>query len=352
MTLDTHQFSAEERKKRMLRLGKWAALYMSPVIVFVMLMFADVSMLAIANGGTDPEKGIEDYPHSQLSYIDVAIDSTLGYGQSMMRAGLIYDYTDNKLVWEKNLEGEFPIASITKMMVALITMEQVAAGNISMDTVIKVVPQATATGGSRVYLRSGQKVSVEDLLEAAMIRSGNDAAYQLAHFIGGTEKEFVEIMNDKAFLLGMENTHFGNSTGMPLRSKTRKDNYSTPADLMLMARELVKYEDLLEMVSRPTEKIRNENGIYTYENRNSLVKKFDEIDGLKTGYTRNAKYCIVATSERAGHRVISIVLGVDRKTTRSDIVVNLFNNYYKSIGVGKLGEEIGEETAAENSSLR
>lgn len=344
-TLAAYQLTVEKRRK-MIRVARWTALYVSPMVLFVALVFADISILAGHDGDPNTSKDPTEYPHSQFSYINVELDESLGYGESLMRAGLIYDVTDNKLVWQKNLDQSFPIASLTKMMVALITMEQVSAGNISLQDEVTVAKEATYVGGSRVYLKVGSKLKVEDLLEACMIRSGNDASYQLAHFIGGTEKDFVEVMNDKAYLLGMENTWFGNSTGMPNRKKGGKDNYSTPADLMLMAKELVKYDDLMDMVSRPTEKIRNVNGMYTYENRNPLVKKYTEIDGLKTGYTRGAKYCMVATGKRCDHRVISIVLGVDNKATRSELVVNLFNNYYNSIGLGDLGEEIEGDMAS------
>ena len=339
-TLAAYRFNEDERRK-MIQITRWAALYLSPMALFVALMFADISILA--GEDTDPNKLGKDpteYPYSQYSYVNVAIDSSLAYRESMMRGGLIYDLTDNKLVWQKNLETAFPIASLTKMMVALITMEQVAAGNITLEEKVTVSREATYVGGSRVYIKEGSKLMVEDLLEACMIRSGNDASYQLAHFIGGTEKAFVEVMNDKAYLLGMETTRFGNSTGMPNKKKGGFDNYSTPADLMLLAKELVKYDGLMDIVSRHKESIRNVNGLYTYANRNTLAKRYTEIDGLKTGYTSNAKYCIVATGQRCGHRVISIVLGVDSKATRSDLIVNMFNNYYNSIGLGELGEDI------------
>ena len=348
-TLGSHRFSVEERRK-MIRVAQWAALYVSPMVLFVALMFADISILAGHDGDPNNSKDPTEYPHSQFSYINVEIDESLGYGESLMRAGLIYDVKDNKLVWHKNLDKSFPIASLTKMMVALITMEQVSAENICLQDEVTIAEEATYVGGSRVYLKPGSRLKVEDLLEACMIRSGNDASYQLAHYIGGTEKDFVEVMNDKAYLMGMENTWFGNSTGMP--NKRKDDNYSTPADLMLLAKELVKYDDLMDMVARPTEKIRNMNGMYTYANRNTLVKKYTEIDGLKTGYTNEAKYCIVATGKRCDHRVISIVLGVENKATRSDLVVNLFNNYYNSIGLGDLGEEIEGDMASNHDQLR
>jgi D-alanyl-D-alanine carboxypeptidase (penicillin-binding protein 5/6) len=324
------------------------ALLATPVFLFLFLLFSEPIALFgwSSNSLSDPEADKDKYAHKQFNYINVEIDSSLGYAPSLIKAGLIYDYTENRLVWEKNLETQFPIASLTKMMVALITIEQIDASNIQLEHVATISKEATWVGGSKVYFKAGQKVTISDLLEASMIRSGNDAAYALAEHIAGTEQAFVYMMNDKAESLGMENTCFANSTGMPMRSKIIEDNQSTAADLLLMAREIVKHEDILDISARPREKIQNANGLYTYDNRNTLVKKYDEIDGLKTGFTNAAKYCIVATSKRCDHRVITILLGVETKRNRYNIAVKLFNNYYTSIGLGKLGENF--ETASAN----
>ena len=324
-------------------------LVFTPVALFLFLLFSEPIALFGWEDGTPTEQGPEkdEYPHKQFNYINIQIDSTLAYQPATIKAGLIYDYTENRLVWEKNLEEQFPIASLTKMMVALITMEQIHAGNVSLQDVVTISQNATWVGGSKVYVKAGQKLTVADLLQAAMIRSGNDAAYALAEYVGGTEKEFVYMMNDKSESLGMESTCFANSTGMPERSVEISDNESTAGDLLLLARELVKYDDILDMTSRSTEKIQNANGLFTYDNRNTLVKNYDEIDGLKTGFTNAAKYCIVATSKRCDHRVITILLGVETKRQRYNVAVNMFNNYYSSIGLGKLGEDI-EETASAN----
>ncbi len=337
------------RGKHVIRKMRVFTLYATPVFLFLALLFSEpVALFGLtASDSTGTEIDKENYPHKQFNYINVEIDTTLAYEPTLIRAGLIYDYTENRLVWEKNLEEQFPIASLTKMMVALIAAEQIQAGNIQLEDLVTISQKATWVGGSKVYLKAGQKITVSNLLEASMIRSGNDAAYALAEYIGGTEEEFIYLMNEKAESLGMESTCFANSTGMPMRSNIIEDNESTAADLLLMARELVKHESVLDMTSRSTEKIQNANGMYTYDNRNTLVKKYDEIDGLKTGFTNAAKYCIVATSKRCDHRVITILLGVETKQQRYNIAVNLFNNYYSTIGLGKLGEEF-EETASAN----
>ncbi|MFT6211233.1 MAG: D-alanyl-D-alanine carboxypeptidase (penicillin-binding protein 5/6) [Bacteroidia bacterium] len=340
-------------KMRKLKVGvklKTLGLACTPIFLFLMLLFSEpIALFAwVENDGKELNSDKEYSPKKQFDYINIQIDSTLSYEPSLIKAGLIYDYTENRLVWEKNLEEQFPIASLTKMMVALITMEHIEAKKVSLDDIVTISKYATWVGGSKVYIKEGQKLSVSDLLQAAMIRSGNDAAYALAeHVGGGTEEVFVQLMNKKCESLGMDYTCFANSTGMPVRSKGLSDNESTAGDLLLLARELVKYESILDMTSRSTEKIQNANGLYTYDNRNTLVKKYDEIDGLKTGFTNAAKYCIVATSKRCDHRVITILLGVGNKRNRYNIAVNLFNNYYSSIGLGNLGEDF-DETASSN----
>lgn len=316
------------------------AFLLSPILLFVLLLFSDPTHLFGGQGadGMCPEESVPN-----ADRINIRVDSTLAYAPSLIKAGLIYDHNENTVVWEKNLNGRFPIASLTKMMVALIALEQAEAGNISLTDTVTISRQATYVGGSSIYFKVGQQLMLEELLGAAMVRSGNDAAYALAEHIGGTEAAFVELMNQKAAVLRMDSTYFANSTGMPI--KNGEDNSSTPADLLLLAREMVKYDCILDYTCRSTDRIRNANGIYTYDNRNSLVRSFDEIDGLKTGYTNAAGYCVVATSHRCGHRVITILLGAANKHQRNDIAVNLLNNYYVSIGLGKLGEKFELETA-------
>lgn len=317
---------------------------MAPVLLFVTLLFSDPTVLF---GGqspvSDPGKGVPQAPSNEVI---IARDSTLAYAPSLMKAGLIYDFTENKIVWEKNLNQKFPVASLTKMMVALIALEKAERGEISLTDTATVSKHATLVGGSSVFLKLGQKVMLEELLGAAMVRSGNDAACALAEHLGGTEYGFVRMMNARAKELGMDSTMFFNSTGMPVASGPH--NTSTPADLVLLARELVKYDCVLDYTCRSNDQIFNGNTIFKYENRNSLVKSFDEIDGLKTGFTKAAGYCVVATSQRCGHRVITILLGVATKEQRNDIAVNLFNNYYRSIGLGKLGEKFDVQTARVN----
>ena len=270
--------------------------------------------------------------------ITIDVHPELAYKPENIRAGLVFDVNQNKVVWEKGMDNKCNIASLSKMMVALITIEDIENGKLKWDSLIPVSREASLISGSRVYLSAGKKVTIEKLLNAALIASGNDACYQLAQMNGGTEYEFVKRMNLKAFDLGMYGTRFYNCTGLPV-GKGHEDNYSTPANLLILAKELLKHEEILAITKKKSESLHNGRSQFVYENKNKLVSMYEEeVDGLKTGFTRSAMFCLCATSHRCDYRVITIVLGVESGWLRNEIVANLFNNYYTSIGLGVLGE--------------
>lgn len=326
-----------------------SSVFVSFAILSLILMGAQpITSKVYIDGEYIGEDTIVEMHISQANALQFEVDLNpeIAYKDYAVRGGLVYDLTQNKIVWGKNMEDAVPIASITKMMVALIAMEEIAADKICWDDPVKVTREAVLIQGSKVYLKQGETLTVQKLIEAAMIRSGNDACYLLAQFLGDSEAEFVARMNRKAEALGMENTKFSNSTGMPA-DKGKKDNYSTPMDLLKLAKEALKYPELVEITSRKRETINNGyNPTFTFDNRNKLVSRYeDDIDGLKTGFTNNAKYCIVATSKRCDYRVISIVLGVENSYLRNQIVVGMLNNYYDRIGLGVLGEKLPEDLA-------
>jgi D-alanyl-D-alanine carboxypeptidase len=229
----------------------------------------------------------------------------------------------------------YPIASLTKMMVGLLVIEDIYAGKTTWDSMIRVTPEATRTGGFRVSLKSGSSFSVEDLLKAALISSGNDAAYLLAQFIGGTEEKFVTRMNQRAEQLGMKSTRFSNSTGMPAPN-SRNDNHSSPSDLLILCKEMLKYDELL-WIARTSESSISEGGkTIRLRNQNRLVASFDEVDGFKTGFTLNAKYCLAATANKNGRRIIAIALGFDSQAQRNQFVGNMLSQCYDTMGMGSL----------------
>jgi D-alanyl-D-alanine carboxypeptidase len=254
---------------------------------------------------------------------------------TVVRAGLLYDVAADAIVWEKNKDTAFPIASLTKMMVALIAMEDIFDGKVDLDTTVKITPEAAKMTGSKVYLKTGCCVSVEELLKAALISSGNDAAYLLAQFLGGTESAFVRRMNQRAAQLGMNDTFYSNSTGMPA-PESADDNRSSPADLLILSKEMLKYEQLIEIAGMSHAVITQDNKPIKLRNHNGLVAAYEEVDGFKTGFTQNAKYCLVATSNKNDRRLISIVLGVSDRHTRNQFVANAISRYYEALGLGGL----------------
>ncbi|MFZ2632546.1 MAG: LysM peptidoglycan-binding domain-containing protein [Desulfosalsimonadaceae bacterium] len=257
-----------------------------------------------------------------------------------IRAGLLYDVSADSVVWEKNGNQALPIASLTKMMVALITVEDIFDGKVSLDTTVKVTPESAKMNGSKVYLRTGCCLSVEELLKAALISSGNDAAYLLAQFLGGTESAFVKRMNKRAAQLGMKNTFYSNSTGMPAKD-SRNDNHSSPSDLLILSLEMLKYKDLLEIAGMSKAVITQDKRTINLRNHNGLVATYDDVDGFKTGFTLNAKYCLVATANKGGRRLISIVLGASGRNVRNQFTATAISRYYEALGMGGLEPKSG-----------
>ena len=256
------------------------------------------------------------------------------------KAGLLFDQTENKVIWVKDMNKKYEIASLTKMMTILLVIEKIKEGQYDWDSLVKVPKGATLIGGSSVFLQEGEHFSVRDLVKASLIASGNDAAFTLAEFTSGSEKAFSNMMNWKAAMLGMDSTFFSNSTGMPTYGYG-KDNYSTPHDLLILTNELLKYKEILQYTSETEDYLYHGLQKMVYKGHNSLVMNYKtDVDGLKTGFTRGAGFCLVCTANRAEHRIISIILGVPSSFTRDAIVKDMLNSYYSSIGLGKLGEPI------------
>jgi D-alanyl-D-alanine carboxypeptidase len=284
-----------------------------------------------------PEQQIADNEQASLAPEEYVCPSAeIEVNDGIARAGLLYDMSSHKIVWEKNKNQAYPIASLTKMMVALLAMEDISEGKVNKETQVRITPQAARMNGSKVYLRTGCHVTVEELLKAAMISSGNDAAYLLAQFLGGTESAFVDRMNRRASELGMRNTFYSNSTGMPAPNKAN-DNRSSPSDLLILSRQMLNYNELRDISGTSHDVITQDERIIRLRNHNGLVHTYDEVDGFKTGFTLNAKYCLVATSNKNGRRLISIVLGAPSISGRNRMVANMLCRYYQALGMGSLG---------------
>lgn len=307
-----------------------------PGIVLLLLLFL---FFPCATGICKEAKQINAPPKAGIEpakETDSALECPeLSINDSVVRAGLLYDLAARKVAWQKNADKVCPIASLTKMMVVLLVIEDIRAGKLSWDTPIQVTPEATMVGGSSVRLRKGVNMSVQNLLKAAMINSGNDATYLLAQYIGGSEAAFVNRMNRKAAQLGMNDTRYSNSTGMPA-SRRSDDNCSTPSDLLKLSIEMLKYKEILEISSIGREYIPQGSGRISLRNHNHLVEAFEEVDGFKTGFTLNAKFCVVATSCKNDRRLVSIALGAPSPTTRNRFVADVINTYYEGVGIGPM----------------
>jgi D-alanyl-D-alanine carboxypeptidase (penicillin-binding protein 5/6) len=207
-----------------------------------------------------------------------------------------------------------------------------------------VTPEAARVGGFTVALRPGYPLSVEDLMKAALISSGNDAAYMLAQASGGTERNFVRRMNRRAAQLGMSRTRFSNATGMPA-PHSRDDNHASPRDLLILCKEMNKYKPLMRIAGMGEARIRQGNRSIKLRNHNRLVIDYDEVDGFKTGFTQNARFCLAATANKDDRRIIAIALGVASRDARNQFVKNMLCRYYEALGMGSLQAKNGRMIA-------
>ncbi len=314
-----------------------------PYLFWILLIVACV-FAAASSSYADPDLNLPELNVDGNAVVSCTNDSfqpvEISLNDKSIRAGLLYDVSSDSVVWGKNTNQAFPIASLTKMMVALIAIEDIFEGKVSLDTTVKVTAEAARMKGSKVYLRTGCCLSVEELLKAAMIASGNDAAYLLAQFLGGTESVFVMRMNRRASQLGMKDTVYSNATGMPARD-SRNDNRSSPSDLLLLSREMLKYNDLLEIAGMSDAIITQDQRPIKLRNHNVLVATFDDVDGFKTGFTVRAKYCLVATANKNDRRLISIVLGAASRNVRNQFTANSISRYYEALGMGRLELKTG-----------
>lgn len=222
---------------------------------------------------------------------------------------ILMEANTGKIIAEDNADEQLPPASLTKMMTAFIIETELGSGRIALDDKVPVSVKAWKTGGSKMFIQEGTEVSVEDLLKGVIIQSGNDASVALAEFVAGSEGAFVDIMNQQAKILGMENTKFESATGLP-----RQDQYSSARDLAILASHIINdYPDNYPMYA---EKHFTYAGI-RQPNRNKLLWRDDRVDGLKTGYTERAKYCMVASAAKEDTRFIAVVMGTKSPEARA-----------------------------------
>jgi D-alanyl-D-alanine carboxypeptidase (penicillin-binding protein 5/6) len=221
------------------------------------------------------------------------------------KSALLIEPTTGNVIYEKNSHEKFAPASVTKIMTMLLAMENIDSGKIKLSDKVTISENAKKMGGSSMILEVGEIRTVEELLKGIAIASGNDAAVAMSEYVGGSQENFVNKMNDKAKQLGMKDTHFVNCTGL-----SEKDHYTTAYDISIMSRELLKHPQILKYSSTYMETI--SEGRKTpigLVNHNKLVRFYKGCDGLKTGFTDEAKYCISATAVKDGVRMLAVIMG-------------------------------------------
>lgn len=237
------------------------------------------------------------------------------------KSSILIEASTGKILYENNSNERLNPASMTKIMTLLLIMEAIDSGKVTIKDEVLITPNAASMGGSQVFLEAGSKMKVEDLLKAIAIASGNDAAVAMAEHINGSVTEFVKKMNDKCKALGCKNTNFMNVHGLD-----EDNHYSSANDMGLMARELLKYEEILTYTSIYEEYLKKPDGSTTWMvNTNKLIKYYSGLDGLKTGFTDAAGYCLTATAKRNNMRLISVVMKEPDTGARSNDTLELLN---------------------------
>jgi serine-type D-Ala-D-Ala carboxypeptidase (penicillin-binding protein 5/6) len=263
------------------------------------------------------------------------------------RSAVVIEFNTGKVVYEYKSHDKFAPASVTKVMTMLLTMEAVGKGTVKLDDKVTISARAKSMGGSTMYLETGEIRTVEELLKGVAVESANDAALALAEYIGGTEDEFVKQMNARAKELGMNDTNFVNSYGFH-----DPNHYTSANDIAIMSKELLKFKKILEYTTIWMETItEGRKEPFTLVNRNKMLKAYNGCDGLKTGYTKEAMYCISSTAKRGEMRFISVIMGAPSVKERNEMAGKLLDYGFAKYDSMKLinKDEIVNEIAIPKS---
>lgn len=260
---------------------------------------------------------------------------------SYSKSAIMIEPTTNSIIYELNKDERLAPASMTKLMTMLLIMEAIDDNKISLTDSVLISENAAGMGGSQVFLEANSKIEVEQLLKGIAIASGNDAAVAMAEHIAGSTSEFVNMMNNKVKELGLKNTHFVNVHGLDA-----ENHYSSAYDMVMIAKELLKHDKVLEYTSLYEDYLVKPDGTKTWlVNTNKLVRFYEGVDGLKTGYTSTAKYCLTSTASKNNIRFITVVMGVDTSEHRSSDTTSMLNygfTNYKLNTIVKLSDVVSK----------
>lgn len=244
------------------------------------------------------------------------------------KSAILMEANTGKILFSKNETTEASPASVTKIMTLLLVMEAIKDERISLSDNVFISEYAASMGGSQVFLEEGEEMKVEELIKCTVIASANDAAVALAEHIGGSEKAFVNMMNTRASELKMTNTNFENVTGL---DDTAKNHFTSAKDIAIMSQELIKHDLILKYSTLWQDTIRN--GEFTLTNTNRLVRYYDGCNGLKTGSTDKAGYCISATAKRGDMQLIAVIMGAESRDIRNAAARSLLDYGFSNYGI-------------------
>ncbi len=248
---------------------------------------------------------------------------------------ILMDFNSGHVLIEHEADARVEMASITKLMTSYVVFQELSSGDVLLDEVVNISENAWRTIGSRMFLEPNMQVTVEELLKGLIIQSGNDASVALAEHLAGTESSFANVMNFYAQQLGMEHTNFVNSTGL-----SDDNNYSTARDIAMLSIAIIR--DFPEYYRWYSEKEYSFNNIRQH-NRNNLLWRDPAVDGLKTGYTRAAGYCLASSAKREGMRLISVVMGSFSEQSRASESQSMLNygfRFFETIQLYRAGQEL------------
>lgn len=267
-------------------------------------------------------------------------------GAAHVKSGILVDLDSRQVLWAKNSKTAGAIASMTKIMTCLLAYEAVQAKPEMLDAPATISAAAAGQGGSQIFLDTRENITLRELIKTAMIKSANDSAYAIAETIGGgNAAAFIQRMNQRAKELNLNSMKFFGPHGLP-GATAAQDNVSNPEDLVLLSERLMEFPECVKFASTPIDRLKREvgkNDETLLSSTNHLVKdKFPGVNGLKTGFTARAAFCITATCERNGHRLVAVVMGVPNRVERDNFTKKLLDWGYTKIG----GGDVKAETAA------
>ncbi len=263
-----------------------------------------------------------------LSNGAMAKSPTAAY-QGKYKAVLLLNADTGKPLLAENIDRTVYPASVVKLMTALLTLEAVESGDVHWKDVVEVSRKASRIGGSQVYLKQGERFALQELTKAMIISSANDAAYAISEYLGGTSEDFVFQMNERARQLGMNHTRYTSPHGLP-PGRNQKPNITTARDLSLLAQEVLKHPTYFKWSSTRLDSFRK--GTFQLLNTNhKLLRSYDGMDGMKTGYYRKAGFNLVATAHRNGERLISIVIGSPNSRVRNQLTAALLDSGFQHL---------------------